>query len=122
MNLKVYVVKHDKARADLRKNFAKEALANSDDALAYLNALNDIALDHQYDAMSIVLSILSGMATAPEIEDKPVTAVLQDLMTLFTSLDIVLEVHDDFKDVLSNGQTELLQDTLMRKFEEYSEQ
>lgn len=118
----VYVVKYDKARDDLRKSFAKEALANPSEALASLNALNNIALDHQYDAMSIVLSILSGMANAPGVENKSVADLFQDLLTLFTSLDIVLEVHSDFVSVLSNGQTELLQDTLMRKFEEYSEQ
>lgn len=118
----IYVVKYDKARDDLRKSFAREALSNPDDAVASLSALNDIAFDHQYDAMSIVLSVLSGMANAPGIEDKPVKDVFQDLMTLFTSLDIVLEIHNDFTYVLSNGQTELLQDTLMRKFEEYSEQ
>ena len=118
----IYVVKYDRARDDLRKNFAKKALLNPEDAVASLSALNDIALDHQYDAMSIVLSILSGMANAPGIEEKPVKDIFQDLLTLLTSLDIVLEVHDDFTHVLSNGQTELLQDTLMRKFEEYSGQ
>lgn len=118
----IYVVKGNKAREDLRKSFAKEATGNLNDAVASLAALNDIAADHQYDAMEVVLSILSGMANAPEMENKSVKDVFQELLTLFTSLDIVMEVHKDFLFVLSNGQTELLQDTLMRKFEEYSEQ
>lgn len=118
----IYVTKGDKARDDLRKSFAKEASENLEDAIASLSALNDIAADHQYDAMSVVLSILSGMANAPGIENKSAKDIFQELLTLFTSLDIVIEVHKDFMFVLSNGQTELLQDTLMRKFEEYSEQ
>lgn len=118
----IYVTNGDKAREDLRKSFSKEALSNTEDAIASLSALNDIAADHKYDVMSIVLSILSGMANAPGMENRSVKDVFQELLTLFTSLDIVMEVHDDFLFVLSNGQTELLQDTLMRKFEECSEQ
>lgn len=121
-NMKVYVTKGELARNDLRKSFAKEALSSREDAIASLTALNDIAADHKYDAMSIVLSILSGMANAPEMENRTAKDIFQELLTLFTSLDIVMEVRDDFLSVLTNGQTELLQDTLMRKFEEYSEQ
>lgn len=117
----IYVTRGNKARDDLRKSFSKEALGNVDEAIASLSALNDIASDHQYDALGVVLSILSGMANSPGIENKPVKDVFQELLTLFTSLDIVMEVHKDFLSVLSEGQTELLQDTLMRKFEEYSE-
>lgn len=109
------------ARDDLRKSFSKEALKKPEDAVASLSALNDIAADHEYDAMRVVLSILSGMANAPGIENKSVKDVFQELLTLFTSLDIVMEVYRDFMSVLSNGHTDLLQDTLMRKFEEYSE-
>lgn len=116
----VYVVKGEKARDDLRRSFAKEASKNNEEAIASLAALNDIAADHQYDAMSIVLSILSGMANAPGMENKSSKDVFQEILTLFTALDIVMEVHNDFLFVLSDGQTELLQDTLMRKFEEYS--
>ena len=101
----IYLVSPETARSEARKELGLAAQSDKQGMAEQLAKINELAASYDYDAMRIVLGILRGTAQAYEAEGQSeVNEALSKLLNLCTELDVILEVHDNFQEILGSGR------------------
>lgn len=112
----VYLVGPERARTEARKELGEAAQQEKDGIVDQLTRINELAASYNYDPMRLVLGILRGTSQAYEAEgNAEVSEALTSLLRLFTELDVILEVHDSFQNIMGKGVQATSSDTLWAK-------
>ena len=115
----IYLVSPEIARKEARKELGIATRQDSIGMADQLSRINELAASYNYDAMRLVLGILRGTAQAYEAAGKvEIYEALTKLLNLCTELDVILEVHDNFQDILGSGKDSQSANTLWAKVSE----
>ena len=109
----IYLVSPEVARKEARKELGLATQQDKDGMAEQLAKINELAASYDYDAMRLVLGILRGTAQAYEAEGQTeIYEALSKLLNLCTELDVILEVHDNFREILGSGKDSQSSSTL----------